>query len=187
MTEETANIVTDSKTNEYLDLLEESSDLIELYPAQDFKDEKLWYAFENSIGIHLVNSDREIIQLNDAKKYNIKVMSSPYSFGLKIDTLRFYSTSRPIEKEDEPREIFSVHLFLELVKYLKRFIYTDNSALYDILALWVMHTYVFSMFDYTPYLHIQAEKRSGKSVSLHGRSPQAGRVRSWHVINRPNK
>jgi hypothetical protein len=32
------------------------------------------------------------------------------------------------------------------------------------IALWVIHTWVWEAFDFTPYLHVfSAEKRSGKS------------------------
>lgn len=57
-------------------------------------------------------------------------------------------------------------LFQELVGTFKRFMWYQDNNVYGVLALWVMHTYVFKLFDATPYLVLTGTKRSGKSRTL---------------------
>jgi hypothetical protein len=55
----------------------------------------------------------------------------------------------------------------EVCTVLERFIVWQDSEQVDFVALWVLHTYVFHLFDITPYLDISsASKRSGKSRLL---------------------
>jgi hypothetical protein len=55
----------------------------------------------------------------------------------------------------------------DTVSLMKRFIVFPSEAAYQLLALWVAHTYAIEAFEYTPYLHVYSpEKQCGKSRVL---------------------
>lgn len=57
-------------------------------------------------------------------------------------------------------------LLREVREYVRRFVVLDPEQIH-ITSLWVLHTYVFTAFEQTPYLHIKApEKQSGKTRLL---------------------
>jgi hypothetical protein len=61
----------------------------------------------------------------------------------------------------------TVALLDELIVLLRRFIVWSFPEQVDFVALWVMHTWVFEVFDATPYLDISAaSKRAGKTRLL---------------------
>jgi hypothetical protein len=64
---------------------------------------------------------------------------------------------------------------------LERFIVWPSIEQVDFVALWVLHTYVFRLFDITPYLDISsASKRSGKSRLLEMLAMMC--ARPWVVV-----
>jgi hypothetical protein len=71
-------------------------------------------------------------------------------------------------------------LLEEVCVVLRRFIVWRGDEQIDFVALWVLHTYVFHLFDITPYLDISsASKRSGKSRLL---EVLEMRARSWMIV-----
>jgi hypothetical protein len=65
---------------------------------------------------------------------------------------------------------------------LERFIVWPADEQVDFVALWVLHTYVFHLFDITPYLDISsASKRSGKSRLLEMLAMMC--ARPWKVVS----
>ena len=58
-------------------------------------------------------------------------------------------------------------LLKQICEVLHRFVVWSSAEQSDFVALWVAHTYVFGLFDTTPYLDVSsAAKRSGKSRLL---------------------
>jgi hypothetical protein len=54
-----------------------------------------------------------------------------------------------------------------ICEFLRRFVVFQHPEQAEVCALWIVHTWFFEKFDYTPYLHIySAEKRSGKTRLL---------------------
>lgn len=45
-------------------------------------------------------------------------------------------------------------------------IYFEDSVMETLVSLWIMGTYIYSLFPAYPYLHIQADKNSGKTTLL---------------------
>jgi len=84
---------------------------------------------------------------------------------------RFDRAARITEKDSaEARERFDdlagAALLDSLARFLHRFVHMP-AHLADIIALWIVHTHVFDVFDITPYLNIRSpEKRSGKTTLL---------------------
>jgi len=54
-------------------------------------------------------------------------------------------------------------LFIDLRTFLKRFMWYPDDPVYDLLAIWVLQTYVFMVFDQVGYLALVGSKRSGKT------------------------
>lgn len=57
-------------------------------------------------------------------------------------------------------------IFNTLVQQLRKYLIFPFNELYDIIALWIMHTYVYCLFRYVPYIWLNAEAGSGKSTVL---------------------
>jgi len=64
-------------------------------------------------------------------------------------------------------------LHTDIVSYIKRHIYFPTLETYDLIAVWIMGTYLFRAFRYFPYLHLNAEKGSGKTLLMELMSPIA--------------
>jgi hypothetical protein len=55
-------------------------------------------------------------------------------------------------------------LFSEITAYVTRYVVFSRSEHADVLALWVMHTWVADLFDFTPYIYLHSPvKRCGKT------------------------
>jgi hypothetical protein len=54
-------------------------------------------------------------------------------------------------------------MFSKLVMFFKRFVYFDDPVFYSLSAIFVIFTYLFDIFDETPYLQIRGPKGSGKT------------------------
>jgi hypothetical protein len=69
----------------------------------------------------------------------------------------------------------------ELAIVLRRFVVWSTDTQVDFVALWIAHTYVFGLFDTTPYLDVtSAAKRSGKTRLLEVLSMLV--ARPWPIV-----
>jgi hypothetical protein len=57
----------------------------------------------------------------------------------------------------------TVEMFGKLLIFFKRFIYFDDPVLYSLCTVFVIFTFLFDIFDETPYLQIRGPKGSGKT------------------------
>lgn len=65
-----------------------------------------------------------------------------------------------IPKEElNPRKLVDI-----LTGYFRRFYYSTDECIYKILSLYTLLTYYYELFDSIPYLYINGQKGSGKSV-----------------------
>lgn len=63
----------------------------------------------------------------------------------------------------QTKSVMALHVFNAIKRYIKKYIFFKDESYYDLLTTWAMGTYVFTIFEYFPYINIQAEKNSGKS------------------------
>jgi hypothetical protein len=140
-------------------MLEREPDQPRISPAQDFQDDIQYFGIKTMDSTWLINSNREYFCLS-AGSLPIAVRHK------RIDQSRF-SPQAIIEYLQDERSVNPVELFEELRKYITRFIYFTESHHADFVALWVMGTYVFRVFNYFPYIWLNAEKGSGKSLLMH--------------------
>lgn len=57
-------------------------------------------------------------------------------------------------------------IFTIIREYIKRYVFFEEQSIYTTLSLWVVGTYVHRIFRHFPYIHINAERGSGKSHLL---------------------
>jgi Protein of unknown function (DUF3631) len=67
----------------------------------------------------------------------------------------------------EPLTSERINLLSEVKTFIKRFVFIQDENIYELLALWVVGTYLYQEFEYVPYLFIHSpEKQSGKTRLL---------------------
>ena len=104
---------------------------------------------------YFVSSKKEICEYKDCEKVGIylKHQNNSSAFSMKA-YLRFYNG------EDN---ITAGNVFKALKQQLQKYIIFPYTELYDIVSLWIMHTYIYCIFRYVPYIWLNAEAGSGKS------------------------
>src|SRR5712671_6770682 len=61
----------------------------------------------------------------------------------------------------------SPNLVDRIAAFIERFVFLKEKALYRLLALWIVHTYLIDEFEYTPYLFVHSPERGcGKTCLL---------------------
>jgi hypothetical protein len=126
---------------------------------QDYKDGIFYYAIQNGDKNYLINSLKQYDEINNGSAGLLNLTVS------ETDLFRFSGDG--IIKFLEGEDYFNAgELFLKIKEYIKRFIFLKEENTYDLLSVWVMGTYVFRIFNYFPYIHLNAEKSSGKTLLM---------------------
>src|SRR6266850_7591732 len=61
----------------------------------------------------------------------------------------------------------NLNLVDHIASFIERFVFLKDKALYRLLALWIVHTYLVDEFEYTPYLFVHSPERGcGKTCLL---------------------
>jgi hypothetical protein len=144
---------------ELIDILHDEQGSKTIHPAQDYADGVMNYAVKVRDAVCLITSDGRLFGLDDA---------AIEGFTLKHDTV---DTSRFSAKGicafmGGQYEISITRLYQKIFDYIKRFIHFPDEAYLHYLTLWVMGTYVFMIFRYYPYVWLNAEKGSGKTLLM---------------------
>ncbi len=159
--------------NFYLNALD-SSDLTFLHPSQDFINNKAYFTIpvlecdmtdKNPLKqlYYVITSERRLLRLEDKNEFYAK-------YGLFIKQLPFIenSASRWMNKllkeylfKDYKPDSLEVYSSIRDT-YLKYCEIKDNPW-YSVLALWVIGTYLYSLFETYPYLALEGTKNTGKS------------------------
>jgi len=144
---------------ELIDILHDEQGSKTIHPAQDYADGVMNYAVKVRDAVCLITSDGRLFGLDDA---------AIEGFTLKHDTV---DTSRFSAKGIRAfmggqYEISITRLYQKIFDYIKRFIHFPDEAYLHYLTLWVMGTYVFMIFRYYPYVWLNAEKGSGKTLLM---------------------
>ena len=137
----------------------ESEELIPKHNgAQDFVNGQLYYGIKTGDDIFFLTSDEGLL---DQKQMNAVGINPHCDFTISNVTkslvekhIRAFTTVSPSELYDRIRN------------YIRRYVFISEPSAYDLLSIWVMGTYVFRIFRYYPYIHLQAEKDSGKTVLM---------------------
>lgn len=152
--------------------VEEGSRIV--HPAQDFINGIMSFTVKIKDDPCIVTSDKRLFTFQNAKLE---------SFILKhesVDTARFSYKGIGAFVEDK-HSVSIPKLYCRVYEYIKLFIRFPDELYLSFIALWVMGTYIFMIFRYYPYVWLQAEKQSEKTLLMEILSPIA--FNGEHIIN----
>ncbi len=142
-----------------IELLQEEQFKETIHPAQDFHKGKMSFSVKAKDSFCLVTSDRKIIPFEDAYENGISLRQAT------IDFSRF-SLPGVLAFVEKNQEVDIPELFARIINFINRFIIFPNPAYASLLTLWIMGTYCFMIFRYYPYVWLNAEKGSGKTLLM---------------------
>lgn len=147
-------------------ILEEEQDINPVHPAQGFSDGIMNFAVKVGEELCIITSDKRIFSFTDALQNGMH-LKHEY-----VDTTRF--SAKGIRTFlSSAAEIDPANLYSKIVKHIGRFIIFPSDAYLSFVALWIMGTYVFTLFRHYPYVWLNAEKNSGKTSLMEISSPIA--------------
>lgn len=147
-----------------------------LHPAVDFFDNQLFYTFEITVktdseqkqALVTISSNKQV-GINNKKAGTVKLGNKT----LKLKKVTAIPGSQLRWRADDvnrfikDKDITSPALpFIEIKEVLSKFVDFRDEADSDVITLWLMGTYCFSIFDAFPYLYFVGVKRSGKTKTL---------------------
>lgn len=144
---------------EIMKILSEEKDNQKIQPAQDYCQGKMVFAVKIKDECYLLTSDRTMIDFDDAEKEGF-ILNHRI-----IDTSNFsYHGIQDYIEERNKSNISSI--YQKINDYIKRFIYFPDEAYLHYVSLWVIGTYLYMIFRYYPYVWLNAEKGSGKTLLM---------------------
>jgi 5S rRNA maturation endonuclease (ribonuclease M5) len=150
------------------------SDNSSIHPSVDFINESLFYTFP----LRIKSGDKistELVVIGSGRK---KAVVSNKKF--KIDDIGYKLRNvavipgdvfrwNPVDIQkylDGKLTITPSSVYIEIKETLNRFIDFNHEKDADIIALWIIGSYLFPAFDAYPYLYLVGVKRSGKTKTL---------------------
>ena len=133
--------------------------LIVLHPMQDMTDGKIYFGMRHNGEDYLVSSNYEITSLQQATA-NGMVLRTTSVEGSRL------SFSTVLRFQTEPAFPIPSDVYKQVRSYIQSVIFLREIELYDVITIWIMGTYLFRSFRYFPYLHLRAEKGSGKTLLM---------------------
>jgi len=131
----------------------------EVNPAQDCTEGVFSYAVRIQGQLYVLTSDRGFLQSKGQSDHSIKFN------GGDVDLCRF-SGQGILEFLNGQRKVNPFELFGEIKNYIRRYVVLKGEQAYAFLTLWTMGTYVFRVFRYYPYVHLNGPKQSGKTLLM---------------------
>jgi len=157
---------TEEEGPDIFELLEQTQTEIILRPAQEFAEGKMWYSFKAGSESYVLNSSREYFPIKEPPSA-IRVKSIPTMSQMSPRFVQdFLRLNKSLDSNYQNGDFIALELFVKVKSYLERYIFFKNKHHSTVLTLWIIGTYIFKLFQYYPYLHIQAEKASGKSLLM---------------------
>lgn len=135
-----------------------------LHQSQDYSNGVLYYgASINGIDM-LVTSQKEMFSFAATASRDLTLLQTELSMSnLRHETVLDYFSNGVTVNPDK--------LFSDIREYFKKHIYFHDEETYDLVSIWVMGTYMYRAFRYFPYIHLNAEKGSGKTLLMELMSP----------------
>ena len=144
--------------------------LLKIHPILDFKNNivylTIWFPIEEEGELKekpfIITSKREKFSIEQLPK-NIKLQFYPHLVRSIEDRWSLESVNEFLTTNTQ----IDIKLVFEKVKNLiKKHIELPEEGFYDFIALWIIGTYFYPLFEAYPYLFINAQKRSGKTKLL---------------------
>jgi len=143
---------------ETLQTLNTFEEKLPFYVAQDFIRGVMYYGLKLGEKSYIISSEPSMFPLEEAP------LKKLYPITTKVRKSSFSQAGISFFLKQEKLNL--VKLFYHIRNYIKRFVYLSPDSLYDLLSLWVMGTYIFRIFRYFPYIHLFADKNSGKTFMM---------------------
>ena len=141
--------------------------------TQDFINGVLHYGLNLDGKVHILSSNKEVKNLQECEIEGFEPISeNANTFQLSQRGVTSYLFNIGVDQN---------HLFQQIKSYIDRFLVLPEDGNSSFLALWTMGTYVYRVFRHFPYVHINAEKGSGKSTLMEILEPIA--FNGKHVID----
>jgi DNA primase len=172
---------TDDKKNKKHKVFESQKHIELLSPGQDFLNNILFYTVTHPMliedkkgfplivnNLFVITSGRKLYEVvnnqlvHDGLAFYDKISSEYKSESWTFNSFPF-SVSEYINKS---ASVNPAELFIELRTYFNRFIFFKKDGIADHLALLIMTSYFFMVFHTVGYIHLWAEKRSGKTTAM---------------------
>lgn len=130
--------------------------------GQSFVNNKLIYGVKFNNKNYILTSDKEFERLEECEK---KLGIKPKHKDIEISRIASKTITDFVEGNQE-NYLAPVDLFLMIRLHIKDYIYLEEEQTYDVLALWIMLSYCYTLFTYIPYIHLKGDKGVGKSSLL---------------------
>ena len=127
---------------------------------QDYVNGKMFFAVKVNNFEGMLDSDREfrpVVSMRKSGEYRIKE-GFPRELGFSAVGISQFSMST--------RKVDPLKLYSEIREHVQKYVFLRDDNLYSVLTLWIIGTYVYRVFDTFPYLHVSAQKGSGKTRLL---------------------
>lgn len=130
--------------------------------AQDMVDGVFHYGIwlptnKGEFVFRLVTSERKLLEApEDAQAYQLPKDFARWS----VDSATPYNVFEWLAGK---AEVDAVELFVEIREFIRKYMWYPDERTYTLLAVWIMQTYVFMLFDQLPYLALVGTKRAGKT------------------------
>jgi DNA primase (bacterial type) len=130
--------------------------------AQDMVDGVFHYGIwlptnKGEFVFRLVTSDRKLLEApEDVQAYQLPKDFARWS----VDSATPYNVFEWLHGK---AEVDARALFEEIRDFIRRYMWYPDERTYSLLAVWIMQTYVFMVFDQLPYLALVGTKRAGKT------------------------
>lgn len=146
------------------DELKETRELIEVFSPQDFKKGLMWYSVKALEKNLIFNSNKEGYNMDEEDDIKqLKELGISLS-NTQVGKSNFSITGINRFLNNDQVEFLDVVSRIEYL--LERFIFLRNKNFYTYIALWIVGTYFYRIFRYYPYIHVNAEKGSGKTTLM---------------------
>jgi hypothetical protein len=146
---------------EIMDLLSKEGGKNTVHPAQDYTNGILNFAVKINGEPYIVTSDRQLFEIEFAEQSGMPLRHKI------VEEARFsHNGIKAFIGSDDSNIGDMVIVYIQVRKYIERYISFSDSEHLDFIALWVIGTYFFMIFRYYPYVWINAEKGSGKTLLM---------------------
>lgn len=125
---------------------------------------------------YLLKNDKTLIRLDLLKRKDTQCMllvDNKYELPIEIndailDLNECSLTQEWVEKfvndELSDDDLDPSILIREIERYIRKFYYAESDCIYKVLALYIYMTYFYELFGQVPYLYLNGQKGSGKTV-----------------------
>jgi hypothetical protein len=108
----------------------------------------------------LVTSEKKLVEVPD----NVEPYQIPKDFARwSVDRKTPYNVFDYLSGK---ADVDASELFTEIRSFIEKYMWYPDERIYTLLAIWIMQTYVFMIFDQVGYLALIGTKRAGKTRLL---------------------